>query len=163
MVTTTDPLNFVLESVRRQLEIEVTDPISNRNSNSVFISIGETKFTRDWPVITIRSLGPDSEEVSLGQEINSSDQAFNLIFPVQVQIFTSQDRILSSMSNDELLRNLGSQVLTGMLTRTNKQTMDGSYDIKQVSLIGGNTVLEDDNTGEFQLPIVFDVEFMYRF
>jgi hypothetical protein len=99
----------------------------------------------------------------VGQLLNSTNSVLTFSFPVQVQVFTTEEKILGSMSNDELLRNLGSQVMNALLKRASKNTLVGSYDIMQVSLVGGNTVLGPTDEGELQLPLLFEMEFLNKY
>jgi len=167
MVTTTDPFNFVLESLRRQLEIEVSDPRSNRRSNSQFVQIGPNLRNPQYPFLLVTGLTPDSGDAALGQSINASDSASELVFPIQIQVFASNKKLMNlsgNRSGAELIRNLGSQVTTALIKVSNKKVMDGSYDIKQVSVLGGNSILgPDPRSGEMQLPVIADVEFLYRY
>lgn len=166
MANTTDSFNYVLESLRTHLASNVTDPVSFRDSNRPFILIGPTLRNPQFPYIHIIHSGNSSEEVALGAVINGgagATFAFMELPEVTIQIFTREEVIANSMSNDKLLHNLASQVKDALLKKSNKQALEGSYDIKQVTLINTTNVIGPDEDGVLQLPLIFDLEFLQKY
>ena len=163
-IVTTDPMNYLLESLRTYLLSKVTDPRANRDSNSHFVVIGVTKRKPQYPVININHISITSQETSAGQILNSTQKAIKIIANIQIMPITKEDEIHSAKSNDELIRNLGSQISSSLLQVDNKNAIKGTYDIIDATLVGGGSIAgPDDNPNrEIRMPLLFNIEFLYK-
>lgn len=163
-MVTTDPINYVLESLRTHLNSNVTDPRASRGSDSKFVIIGLTKRTPEYPIVSLSNINIVSQETATGQRLNSTQKAIKIITNIQVMPITKEDEIHTVKSNDELIRNLGSQVITALTQEDKKNALKGSYDIIDVNLGGGGNIAgpDDNPEREVRMPLLFSVEFLYK-
>lgn len=161
-MVTTDPENYVLESMRTFIAAKVTDPVSNRNSAKPFVFIGNMERAQ-YPCIQITDGGDtEQEEVAAGRAL---DATYNGVFHnriIRVMFATSEGEVVGGKSNEQLLRNLSSQLLTAVAKNESDLR---AYDIMSATPVGGGQVLGPDASTQDELrqPFLFAVQFLYKY
>lgn len=162
---TTDPLNYILESIQTHLTSNVTDPRTSRDSSSNFVMIGNLlrdKYVQHPYIL----LSPDSIQTkyaSTDSQINSTQSAETMSTQITMNVITDRDGVYSTNSRSKLCRNIGSQIKDALTKKSQKQTLKSSYDIIDVNHIGGGATPFLNQDSEWQMPIVFNVEFLYKY
>ena len=160
---TSDPLNYVLESLQTHLIANVTDPRTSRASTSEFVLIGNllANKTVEYPYIILNPDSTQSVLASVDGRIDSTQSAETQNYQVTVLVVTDRHNSYSSNSKSKLCRNLGSQIINALTRKSQMQTLKTNYDFQKVSLIGGGRAIYNDETNEWQLPLTINIEFLY--
>lgn len=169
MTVTLDPHNFILESLRTHLVNNMTDPLGvSRDSNKPFITIGPSIQQPQYPYINIKMGGQaPSFDAGLGEVLDSTHKAKELAPSVKVMIFTNAEEAPVTISSagysrHKLLYYLASQVQRYVTQLSGKQTLEGTYDIKNIELNSEDEVIGPDDDGEMFIAQFYDAEFLWR-
>ena len=137
-MVTTDPLNYVLESLRTHLASNVTDPASAIRPSAfpwIQIDSGSQRYDHAYPLIILKDIGGTTTvPMSGGDVLNSTQQAKYISYPIQALAITPEGQIFGAKSNGELLRNLSSQVVNALVKKSQKATLLGSYAVSYTHL-----------------------------